>query len=74
MRSRCSSCHNRSSRVERFFPDVIAMAEKGVMRALRDDPHFLDGLNVYKGMLTEKPVAEAQGREYVPVGDAIGSA
>ena len=56
------------------LPHVIAMAEKGVIRALREDPHLLDGLNVYRGMLTEKPVAEAQGREYVPVAEAIAGA
>jgi alanine dehydrogenase len=53
------------------LPYVIAMAQKGVIAALRDDPHLLDGLNVYRGLLTEKPVAEAQGREYVPVLEAI---
>ena len=55
------------------LPFVIAMASKGVMRALREDPHLIDGLNIHRGMLTERPVAEAQGRDYVPALDAIGA-
>lgn len=53
------------------LPFVIDMAEKGVMRALRADPHLLNGLNVHRGMLTKQPVAEAQGREHVPAIEAI---
>ena len=56
------------------LPFVVAMADKGIMNALRDDVHLLDGLNIFRGMLTEKPVAEAQGRKYVPAADAIGRA
>lgn len=55
------------------LPFVIAMVTKGVTRALREDPHLLDGLNAHRGMLTERPVAEAQGRDYVPARDAIGA-
>jgi alanine dehydrogenase len=55
------------------FAIVIAMASKGVTRAARDDPHLMDGLNIHRGMLTERPVAEAQGRDYVPALDAIGA-
>lgn len=35
-------------------------------KALRDDPHLRDGLNVYRGAVTCAPVAEALGYEYVP--------
>jgi alanine dehydrogenase len=55
------------------LPFVIAMASKGVMTALREDPHLIDGLNIHRGMLTEQPVAEAQGRDHVPALDAIGA-
>jgi len=54
------------------LPYVLAMAEKGVMTALREDPHLLDGLNIHRGKLSARPVAAAQGREYVPALDAIG--
>lgn len=54
------------------LPFVIDMAEKGVTRALKDDPHLLDGLNIHRGMLTTRPVAEAQGRDYTPGLDALG--
>ncbi len=54
------------------LPFVIDIAEKGVIRALQEDPYLLNGLNVYRGILTEKPVAEAQGRESVPASKAIG--
>jgi len=56
------------------LPFIIEMAEKGVRKALEQNPHLLNGLNVYRGMLTEQPVAEAQGRAYVPVSEAIASA
>ncbi len=52
---------------------VIAMASKGVMRALREAPLLINGLNIHRRMLTERPVAEAQGRDYVPALDAIGA-
>ncbi|WP_300650510.1 alanine dehydrogenase [Pseudomonas sp.] len=43
------------------LPFVIALAEKGVRRALEDDPHLCNGLNVAKGMITCASVAEAHG-------------
>ncbi|MEN8176703.1 MAG: alanine dehydrogenase [Pseudomonadota bacterium] len=55
------------------LPFVIAMAEKGIMQALREDPHLLNGLNVFKGKVTEAPVAEAQGIDFVAPEDAISS-
>lgn len=42
---------------------VMALARDGVA-ALKKDAGFMKGLNVYKGHLTCKPVAEAQGRNY----------
>jgi len=55
------------------LPFILEMAGKGVERALRQNRHLLDGLNIYRGAITERPVAEAQGRAYVPVTEAIGS-
>jgi alanine dehydrogenase len=40
-------------------------------KALRDDPHLRDGLNVYRGSITCAPVAEALGLPYVPASRAL---
>jgi alanine dehydrogenase len=55
------------------LPFILALANKGGERAMRDDPHLLDGLNVYKGQITHPAVAAALR---LPLGDArklIGS-
>ena len=41
------------------LPFVLAIADKGVLPALRADPHLLKGLNVYQGKITHPQVAEA---------------
>ncbi len=46
------------------LPYVIALADQGTHRALANDPHLMDGLNVHKGMLTAKAVADALGYQY----------
>jgi alanine dehydrogenase len=43
------------------LPFVIALAEKGTRRALEEDPHLCNGLNVAKGVITCASVAEAHG-------------
>jgi len=43
------------------LPFVLALADKGWRRAIMDDPHLRNGLNVHAGQLTCRPVAEAQG-------------
>jgi alanine dehydrogenase len=55
------------------LPFVVAMADKGVIRALREDRHLINGLNIHRSMLTERPVAEAQGLDHVPALEAIGA-
>ena len=49
------------------LPFILALASKGAERAMRDDPHLLHGLNVYKGQITHPAVAAALGLQ---VGDA----
>ena len=49
------------------LPFILALAGKGPERAMRDDPHLLHGLNVYKGQITHPAVAAALGLE---LGDA----
>ena len=46
------------------LPFVLALADKGAARALADDPHLLNGLNVADGKLTEHAVAEALDLDY----------
>jgi alanine dehydrogenase len=43
------------------LPFVLALADKGIETALIDDPHLLDGLNVYRGHITHPAVAAALG-------------
>jgi alanine dehydrogenase len=45
------------------LPFVLAIADKGWRRALRDEPHLRNGLNVHDGQITHPVVAEALGCE-----------
>ena len=45
---------------------ALQIANKGAEAAMRENPALLRGLNVYKGKITNKPVAEAQGLLYTP--------
>ena len=53
------------------MPYVLALANKGAEAAIKSDPALMNGLNVYKGALTFRAVAEAQGLEYTPAEDLI---
>jgi alanine dehydrogenase len=48
------------------MPYVIKLADKGWRRAIAEDVHLRDGLNVHAGLLTCRPVAEAQGLSCTP--------
>ncbi|MGZ6267015.1 MAG: alanine dehydrogenase [Candidatus Limnocylindrales bacterium] len=54
------------------LPFTLALADKGVRKAMADDCHLLDGLNVCNGHVTHRAVAEAHGLEYVPPEKALG--
>ena len=43
------------------LPFILALADKGIEAAMTDDPHLLDGLNVYKGRISHPAVAAALG-------------
>ena len=47
------------------LPFLVKLANKGYQKALSEDKHFLAGLNVYKGQVTYKAVADVFGHEYV---------
>ena len=53
------------------LPFIINIANKGYKAALEADKHLLNGLNVHKGMVTCKSVAENLGFEYVEPADAL---
>ena len=53
------------------LPFAIALANKGHRRALAEDPHFKQGLNVAGGMVTYKAVAEAHGLPYTAPEEAL---
>ena len=47
------------------LPHVITLCDKGYIQALADDIHLRQGLNVHKGDVTNKEVAEALSYDYV---------
>ena len=55
------------------LPFVLALADKGWQKALRDDVHLLNGLNVHEGQITNAPVAEELGYAFVDPGELVGS-
>jgi alanine dehydrogenase len=48
------------------LPYVLAIANKGVRRALEDDPALAKGLNVCRGKVTCKAVADSLGYDHLP--------
>jgi len=55
------------------LPYLVKLANKGYQKALGEDKNFLAGLNVHKGHVTYKAVADVFGHEYVSAGDAINN-
>ena len=47
------------------LPFLVELANKGYQKALKEDKNFLAGLNVCKGQVTYKAVADVFGHEYV---------
>ena len=54
------------------LPFVLALAGKGAVQAMADDPHLMAGLNVHRGKLTYRAVAEVQELDYTPPEKALG--
>jgi alanine dehydrogenase len=54
------------------LPFVLALADKGWRKALADDAHLRNGLNVANGKVTCKPVADGQGYKFIDPREAIG--
>jgi alanine dehydrogenase len=53
------------------LPFLINLANKGYQKALGEDKNFLAGLNVHKGQVTYKAVADIFGHEFVLPEQAI---
>jgi alanine dehydrogenase len=49
------------------LPYVEAIADKGISRAIAEDPALAKGVNVIDGKLTYEPVADAVGMQYTPL-------
>ena len=54
------------------LPFALSLANNGWKRALAQDVHLRNGLNVCEGKLTCEPVAQAHGLPYVKAETAIG--
>jgi alanine dehydrogenase len=53
------------------LPFVLALADKGYRRALGEDPHLRNGLNVFEGKITHRAVAGALKLKYTPPEEAL---
>jgi alanine dehydrogenase len=53
------------------LPFITALAGKGLIKAMHDDAHLRNGLNIHKGQVTEPNVASALGFDYVPAHTAL---
>ena len=54
------------------LPFVLALADKGHRRALAEDRHLMEGLNVHRGEVTYKAVADAHGLDFKVPQEALG--
>jgi alanine dehydrogenase len=54
------------------LPFALALADKGWRRALADDPHLRNGLNVARGKVTHHEVAAAVKASYFPAEQLLG--
>jgi alanine dehydrogenase len=54
------------------LPFVSALADKGLRRALNEDPHLRNGLNIHAGMVTYRAVADALKLKFTPAEQALG--
>ncbi|MEB4613567.1 alanine dehydrogenase [Leucobacter sp. M11] len=55
------------------LPYVVALADKGWVKALAADEALAKGLNAHKGQITNQGVADALGMDYVPVADVLAA-
>ena len=53
------------------LPFLSKLAKEGCKKALTNDSNFMAGLNVYKGNITYKAVADVFGHKYTSPNDLI---
>ena len=53
------------------LPFLAKLANKGCTKVLKEDKNFLAGLNIFKGQVTYKAVADVFGYKYVSSGEAL---
>jgi alanine dehydrogenase len=53
------------------MPYALALANKGVERAVKEDPGLRAGVNTYRGHITYQAVAESQERPYKPLDELL---
>jgi len=53
------------------LPFLSILADKGYKKVFREDKNFLEGLNVFKGHVTYKAVAETFGYKYISPNELI---
>ena len=53
------------------LPFLKRLAKDGYHKALKDDPNFLAGLNVFKGNVTYKAVADTFGHKFLSPSEAL---
>ena len=55
------------------IPFLLSLADKGCEKALTEDKNFLTGLNIFKGHITYKAVAETFGHKYTSPAEVLGN-
>jgi alanine dehydrogenase len=55
------------------LPYLVELADKGYKKALKEDKNFLAGLNIYKGQVTYKAVADVFGYKYTSPSEALAN-
>ncbi len=53
------------------LPFILKLANLGYKQAMHEDAHLLNGLNVFKGKVTHKAVADALSQEYIAASSVI---
>ncbi|HUP22121.1 MAG TPA: alanine dehydrogenase [Thermoanaerobaculia bacterium] len=53
------------------LPYALALANKGLVRAIADDPSLRAGVNTYRGHITCRPVGESQSRPYRAIEELV---
>jgi len=53
------------------LPFLTKLANQGCTKALKEDKNFLAGLNIFKGQITYKAVADVFGHKYVSPSEAL---